>query len=108
MWLSSSRLLPGSLEHVAFSCSHYTEWFLNLLCNKQKSPSQYGNVSFLRGLYSNVVLKQIRLGSINPDMGPSPWLLGTGPSRWGSGQSGYVGGRGQNIDVAVCGVPVQS
>lgn len=65
-------------------------------------------MSFLRGLYSNVVLKQICLGSVSPDMGPSPWLLGTGPSRWGLGQSGCVGGRGQNVDIAVCGVPVQS
>lgn len=97
----SENMLP-------FHFSHYTEWFLNLICNKQKPPSQYGNVSFLRDLYSNVVLKQICLGSINPDMGPSPWLLGTGSSRWGLGQSGYVGGRGRNIDIAVCGVPVQS
>lgn len=52
------------------SLSKYTEWFLNLLCNKQKSPSKYGNVNFLRGLYSNVVLKQILPGSLSIDMEP--------------------------------------
>lgn len=87
------RLLACSLAACFFSLSKYTEWFLNLICNKQKSPSKYGNVNFLRGLYSNV-LKQILPGSISIEMEPSSPLLETGPSRWGLGQSGCVGGSG--------------
>lgn len=64
-------LLACSFVACLFSLSKYTECFLNLICNKQKSPSKYGNVNFLRGLYSDVVLKQILPGSISIEMGPS-------------------------------------
>lgn len=73
-----------------------------------KNPQSIWKCEFLRGLYSNVVLKQISLVSISPDVGPSSWLPGPGPSRWDLGQSGCVGGHGQNTGIAVCGVPVQS
>lgn len=76
------------------SPSKSTEWFLNLICNKQKSPSQYGNVRFLRGLYSTVVPKQILPGSASKKMEPPArnW-----PFQVGFGQSGCVGGEGGTV-----------
>lgn len=100
--------LACSFVGCIFSLSKYTEWFLNLICNKQKSPSKCGNVSFLRDLYSNVVLKQILPGSISIEMEPSSLCskLVLPGGVWGS--LGVWETAGWNIYTAVCGVPVQS
>lgn len=73
-----------------------------------KSPSKYGNVSFLRDLYSSVVLKQMLPGSISIEMEPSsPCLKLVLPGgAWGS--LGVWEAVGWNIYTAVCGVPVRS